>query len=382
MEARTIFENYFKGSPDQQKAFDQFMIWLQQNNDDGALKEYLEGLWLDWQIVELENQPDWEKMLNDILSAKLVKRRRISFWKIAAASVIALLFAGGIYFYRTAHVRSTEPSRENLAGDIKAPSMNRATITLSGGQKIFLDSAANGLLTRIGTVEISKKQDGELVYNGKASAKSELLYNILSNPRGSKVISLTLSDGTKVWLNAESSLRYPVTFGRDERKVEVAGEAYFEVAHNDKLPFRVNSGKATIEDIGTAFNVQNYSDEAEQKITLVSGSVNIDHRTILKPGEQQVIEDNGNQHTIRGVDTGPVLAWKNGYFQFAGTGVREIMRQIARWYDVEIFYEGQVPEIQFGGELERAADLSQTLKILEEYNLHFKLKEKKLIVMP
>src|ERR1700722_12039507 len=186
------------------------------------------------------------------------KVRRLSWWA-AAASIVILLSAGGYFYYRTTlKNNSAETIQQVAVTDVVAPKNNRATITLASGQKVFLDSAAKGTLASQGNIKVEKLDDGKIAYNGNEQPKNELVFNTLYNPRGSKVISLTLSDGTQVWLNAESSLKYPVAFTGNERKVEITGEAYFEVAHNKSMPFIVKKDAMEVQVLGTHFNINTY----------------------------------------------------------------------------------------------------------------------------
>jgi ferric-dicitrate binding protein FerR (iron transport regulator) len=220
-------------------------------------------------------------------------------------------------------------------------------------------------------------------------------YNTLFNPRGSKVISLTLSDGTKVWLNAESSLRYPASFSAPSavREVEITGEAYFEVKHNSKQPFKVHLPNGSIvEDFGTAFNINAYPDEEATKTTLIEGSIKVSapsadknlrnqREKILKPGEQARLTAN-SQWLTTNPDLGEVMAWKNGRFQFNRTPLPVVLRQLSRWYDIDVEYHGNVPDVVFAGRMGRDLNLSQVLIVLNKMEVNFKIEGKKLIVMP
>ncbi|MEO6706377.1 MAG: FecR domain-containing protein, partial [Ginsengibacter sp.] len=226
--------------------------------------------------------------------------------------------------------------------------------------------------------------NGQIAYqhnNGEVSTKME--YNTLSNPRGSKVISMVLSDGSKVWLNAGSSLTYPVSFMGSERRVSVAGESYFEVAHNASMPFIVSNGSVNIRVLGTHFNVDAFEDDGNDiKVTLLEGSVKINNGNatgLLKPGQQASV--NKEVKINSDVDLNLVMAWKNGYFQFDNASLQNVMKQISRWYDVNVVYEGINRPREFVGEIQRDLTLSEVLKILEKNKVHFKIVGKNLIVM-
>jgi transmembrane sensor len=307
---------------------------------------------------------------------------RSSWW--AAASVIFLLGTLSYFLFFNKSTKETQIAKLS-ANDVKAPQSNRAMITLANGQKVFLDSAGNGALAIQGNVKLVKLAGGEIAYqkrSGEISRKME--YNILSNPRGSKVINMVLADGSKVWLDAGSSLTYPVSFIGDERKVSVTGEAYFEVAHNASKPFIVSKGSMDIRVLGTHFNVNAFEDDGQDvEVTLLEGSVKINNGKatgLLKPGQQARV--NKDVKVISDVDLNMVMAWKNGYFEFDNASLQNVLKQVSRWYDVNVVYEGNNQPREFVGEIQRDLSLSEVLKILERNKVHFKIEGKKLIVMP
>lgn len=332
------------------------------------------------------------------------RRRMVVRWAVAA-SVIGLI-GTGIYFLAA---RKTEKPGEVAKAvgprDIPAPAANRATITLAGGQKIILDSVGNGTLATQSRVNIIKNGEGQIAYSPLAGAASSadqaVMYNTLTNPRGSKVISMTLADGSRVWLNAGSSVTYPVAFAGKGRSVEVTGEAYFAVTRNAKQPFKVAARGVEIEDLGTEFNVSAYEDEAVIKTTLIEGSVKValppaqgdaaaarpgdraaggpgNREVILKPGEQAQSRHSDLQ--LVNPDLGQVTAWRNGLFNFNKVSLAEAMRHLARWYDVEVIYEQGIPDITFGGEMERNMSLAGVLKFLNRTGAHFKLEGRTIVV--
>ncbi|MDB5209181.1 MAG: anti-FecI sigma factor, FecR, partial [Sediminibacterium sp.] len=274
--------------------------------------------------------------------------------------------------------------------DVAAPTGTRATITLVNGTKIILDSNNKGTLAMQGEVSIEKTKDGEIAYHGIAA---QSVYNTLYNPRGSKPVSLTLSDGSKVWLNSESSLRYPTSFTGTDRAVEVSGEAYFEVKKNLLAPFRVSiAGKGTVEVLGTHFNINSYADELNTRITLLEGSVRIGitaaykNSVVIQPGEQALYPNASPVPAAVSVkshvDLAAVMAWKNGFFNFDNSDLYAVMRQLSRWYNIEVQYEGKIPARKFGGEMQRDLNLSEVLKLLEKNKVHFKIDNNYLIVRP
>jgi ferric-dicitrate binding protein FerR (iron transport regulator) len=304
-------------------------------------------------------------------------------WIWTAAAAVFILLAAVTYLTLTSRTQ-----KNDLAGtpvpvlrDVKAPATANAVITLSDGRQIILDSMGNGTLARQGNTNVVKLADGQIVYNGKATG--EMQYNVLMVPKGSKIVNITLSDGSRVWLNSASSLKYPVVFAGNERKVEITGEAYFEVAHNTMKPFKVQKGPLCVTVLGTHFNVNAYDDETAIKITLLEGAVKINKEgganCFLKPGQQARVSSDIKIEDDVNMDE--VMAWKEGKFQFGeATDIFTIMRQISRWYDVEVEYKGTVKGY-IGGTVSRNMPASQVLKMLEMTGAFaFRIEGKKVIV--
>ena len=307
--------------------------------------------------------------------------QRYSWW--AAASIILVLGAFS-YFYFNKTTKQTGIIND-LSADIKVSQSNRAMITLANGQKVFLDSVDNGVLVVLGNVKLVKLANGEIAYQpNKDEVSGRMEYNILSNPRGSKIINITLSDGSKVWLNAGSSLLYPVSFISNERKVSVTGEAYFEVAHNVSRPFIVNHGSMEVRVLGTHFNVNAFEDDGQNlTVTLLEGSVKINNGQasgLLKPGQQAKVDE--GIEILNSVDLDAAIAWKNGYFQFDHASLQNVLKQVSRCYDVNVVYKGNNRPREFVGEIQRDLSLSEVLKILERNKVHFRIEGRELIVLP
>jgi transmembrane sensor len=277
--------------------------------------------------------------------------------------------------------------------DVAPPNSVNAVLTLANGQQIILDSAQHGQLATQANIKIIKSANNEISYQTAPGATKDIPNNTLTNPRGSKVATLTLTDGTRVWLNAGSSLTFPVAFTGKERTVSLTGEIYFEVAprrlpSGQTMPFTVHfpsSGKeGIIQVLGTHFNVNAYEDEATSKVTLLEGAVNISmgsDKILLKP-EQQALLYNRNSKVLNRVDINEVMAWKNGLFIFKGEDINTIMRQIERWYDVEVQYEKPVTE-KFYLKMDRRTSVSNVFRILESTGgVHFKINGKKILVRP
>ena len=322
--------------------------------------------------------------------------RRLFFrgWQlpVIAASVILILVSVAAYYY----IFPGKLPKASLAqkGPVPAeagivPGGNRALLTLADGSTIVLDSASNGMLSRQGNVKVLKLDNGLLSYTGQGMKKSEnneTVFNTISTPRGGQY-QVTLSDGTKVWLNAASSVSFPVAFTAAERSVSVTGEAYFEVARDRRRPFKVRINNSEIEVLGTHFNVNAYEDEATVKTTLLEGKIkqttkNGAFQKILLSGQQSDIYKNGEMSVSTNVDTGEAVAWMQGNFQFKSADLHAVLRQVSRWYDVDIEYKGNV-DLHFTGQLprsENASALFENLALTGE--VHFTIEGRKIIVSP
>lgn len=323
------------------------------------------------------------KLVSISVPKQPARLKRTTLFKYAASIILVAGVAAYIWSADRSpkkQIVSTVPAA--VARDVAAPSSNHATITLAGGQRITLETAANGTLAIQGDVNIRKMDDGRIVYTGNSNG--EVQYNTLTVPRGSTIASIVLSDGTKVYLNAASSLTYPVAFNGNERRVQITGEAYFEVAKDRSKKFIVTSGAVTTEVLGTHFNINTYPDEEAMKVTLLEGSVKVSggsSNTVIKPGDQAAIE-NGQMHINQAVDVDQVMSWKNGVFNFNNASCETVMRQLARWYNIEIVYPKGVPAIQFGGEIQKTLPLAEMLDALGEVEVKFEINNKKLIVLP
>lgn len=302
-------------------------------------------------------------------------------WWAAAAAILVLVWV--LAFQR--EVRPPMAVTEQSSIPYVAPAGNKAVLTLSNGEAVLLDSAGQ---RRFAQGSASVVQQGGLIRYDANGEPEDGGFNQLSTPRGGQ-FRVILPDGTIVWLNTASSLKYPVAFGNGERRVEVMGEAYFEVTKDSRRPFIVKvAGGGEVAVLGTRFNVSAYADEGRQETTLLEGAVEIRNgsRSLrLAPGQQGSTRtgDNGIS-LVAGVNIGQVMAWKNGYFDFNKMPLDAVMRQLSRWYDLEVVYARQVPDIVFWGRMERNLPLPDVLKILEESDVHFKVEQngKRLIVEP
>lgn len=361
--------------------------WVNQAGEDASLQTLLEAAWLKHQ-ASLEMPEDMSERITGKMfgETKQAPVHSLLWGRVAVAAAIMLALGTGTYYLFFNRPEKTTPVVQPIQQqDVPAPVASRATITMGDGQKLYLDSARKGTLANQNGVQLEKLADGQINYRGSTT---EIVYNTLSNPRGSRVIHITLADGSRVWLNAGSSLTYPVAFAGSERKVQVNGEAYFEIAHNATKPFIVSKETTSVTVLGTHFNVKAYDEEKDIRVTLLEGSVQVKagiagKGVILKPGEQAGVEKDNRLAVFRDIDTEAVLAWKNGRFRFAGSGIEETLREIARWYDVEIIYEGKPSEQHFGGGISRNVPVSRVFEMLENTGvLQVKIEGKKIIVLP
>ncbi|MGC4037731.1 MAG: DUF4974 domain-containing protein [Chitinophagaceae bacterium] len=313
------------------------------------------------------------------------------FGRIAAAVGFIIFLISGVLFFKSkkdpvAHLENEIEQHTDIN-----PAKQKATLTLSNGQIIELDKSSNGLLAKQGDVKIANK-DGALIYDG-ANSISDMQYNMLITHNGEQY-PIILSDGTKVWLNAASSLRFPVQLADGERKVEITGEAYFEVAHhvqkNGKaLPFFVRVKTTTgneceIQVLGTHFNINAYDDTGTVEATLLEGSIQISHDTetrLLKPSQQAQVSRQ-QMKIINDADIEQVMAWRNGFFQFKNANLQTVLNQLSRWYDLQIVYKGKITDQRFEGKIPNTAMLSQVLSVLKKNEVHFEIEGKKMIVLP
>jgi len=307
-------------------------------------------------------------------------------WQKLAVAAVLLLIAGKVFLAvlpaKKTRVGSGQPA--NYVHD-QPPGRNNAVLTLADGSTIMLDSAADGGLAQQGNTKVIKL-NGQIAYKntGSGEADDASLFNTISTAKGNQY-QLILSDGSKVWLNAASSIRFPTAFKGKERRVEITGEAYFEIAKNPAMPFKVQAGSGEIDVLGTHFNVNAYADEPTVKTTVLEGAVAVKKETVqqvLEPGQQAVFSPQGGITLSKNVDIAHETAWKDGFFWFDNTDIHTLMRQVSRWYDVEVTFKGNIEDDGFTGKIPRNVPLSKLLNVLEQYELHFKIEGKKIIVQP
>jgi ferric-dicitrate binding protein FerR (iron transport regulator) len=344
-----------------------------------------------FQLLDLpwrQEMGDEQEIKEQILTSlhEQMHPRRPFRWKYFSIAASMLLVCGLAYLNYPSAKKSNPPllSHSKKTHEIVVPGSSKAVLTLSDGSSIDLDDSHTGMLCKQGNVKVDKLANGQLVYNNATGTADKSIYNTITTPRGGEY-QVVLSDGTRVWLNAASALKFPATFSCKQRRVELVGEAYFEVAKNKSMPFTVSMNKMAIEVLGTHFNVNAYPDEDEVKTTLLEGSVKLrsgQQSSMLKPGEQAVL-GSSNSFQIHPVDVEEAVAWKNGYFIFDNENIQGIMRKVSRWYDVDVEYSGKVDEGSFGGTVSRFKSVSGILKSLElTGTVHFKLEGRRITVMP
>lgn len=375
-------------------------------------KKYLAGKCTpeEWELLNaFEDEPalediawdaalgDEEEVENRIFSkitegvTKKPPVKTISFgWLYIAASFLLLATAAGMYVLNTRHkkqqlaINNAKPVKNDIL-----PGGNKAILTLSSGATIVLNSAKEGVITKEGGAAVNKTQNGQLVYqanNGQnaAAAPAAIVYNTVTTPRGGEY-QIVLADGTKAWLNAASSLKFPTAFTGNTRRVEITGEVYFEVAKNKEKPFIVTSNGAEVEVLGTHFDVMAYNDEPEIKATLLEGSVKFrrnNAEVLLSPGEQAVSAYASGNIKVQKANIGETMAWRDGYFVFQDENIQGIMRNISRWYNVEVVYRGNMEDKEYGGKISRYKNITDVLKSLElTGTIHFKVDERRVTVM-
>jgi transmembrane sensor len=365
------------------------------------IQKYLEGSATEEERLEVElwyasvQVPYHQEQHNDAVQSRIYAKTRESIgmatpirklrWfnpAILSAAAAILLITGAVFVVFN---NGKQMERNAILTNDIAPGGDQAVLTLADGRHISLDTATDGKLAGL---QISKKK-GLIIYTPSNINASPGRYNTLATPKGAKY-ELILPDGSHVWLNALSSIRYPEAFSTSQRSVEVQGEAYFEVAHQktsdgkSRVPFVVYAGDEQIEVLGTHFNVHYYKGDPMQLTTLLEGAVKVSSHgksVSLLPGEAAGTENNAQQiQKFTSVNTGLAVAWKNGEFQFEEASVPEILNQVARWYDVEVIYQGDIPQEHFSGKVSREENLTQVLEILKRGGIRFKINERKIIV--
>lgn len=358
-----IVSKYLSGraSAEEEKLLVNYLDSFQKDKEDWNLPEIGEE--------EIVGNELYQKTLQKIKSRE--ERGKVFRLRWLSAAAIILVFLSGLYYTLQNKKPVLTTSSERFKNDV-LPGTSKATLVLADGRRITLDGKENGELTNEAGVIIKKTKEGQLIYDlskspSSSANASDIIYNIVSTPKGGKYM-LMLEDGTKIWLNSASSLRFPVEFIGNTRSVELTGEAYFEVAKNRQKPFLVKSRGTEVKVLGTHFNISSYENDPAVKATLLEGSVEVSNnhkKVLLKPGNQAGISNTGIK-IIENADTEMEMAWKNGFFQFKDARLKDIMRQLSRWYDVEFEYSGKLPDEEFTGIIAQSVKISKVLEMLEQ----------------
>lgn len=383
-EVEKLIDKYLSGTADQEEK-NLIENWYNEVNtqadkpDPDTIRQYKQETW-----VLLKTYTD-----NRMAAVRQIadRKKRTSFYTWLTAAMLLLSLAMAFYFLSKQPDQQLANNNNILKNDV-LPGGNKAILTLSNGSQVTLTGAPNGLIAKQADIAIHKTEDGKLSYqasNDSGHVSTALqVFNTISTPRGGNY-HLTLEDGTQVWLNAESSLKYPVAFKSNERVVELTGEGYFEVEKSKTRPFKINVSGQLVEVLGTHFNINAYNNEPVVKTTLLEGSVKIsaaNKSVLIKPGEQAYYsETNGNGFKVTtDANINEVMAWKNGRFIFTGANIQTVMRQLERWYDVDAVYDKNIPTDHFNGKIPKDVNLSQVLKVLELSGVHFKIEGRKIVI--
>ncbi|SEW37607.1 FecR family protein [Chitinophaga arvensicola] len=379
-----------------EEELDELIGLVDNDTTSGSIDEV--DAWLEAQHTQqlpVYDAARWRKVADDILGSdklfpepvtKSAGRVHILHrWGWAAA--IVLLLGAGTWLFRSYHQSKPAVMAINSPQLDVDPGKNGAILTLADGSQLVLDSLGNGVVSRQNGTSIVL-QSSTLQYSPGGATNNATEYNTITTPKG-RQFEVILPDGTKVWLNAGSALQFPVAFNGKEREVQLNGEAFFEVAPRAAQPFKVKvRQQLSVEVLGTSFNVNAYTNERHIATTLIEGAVRVSltnesgRTLVLKPG-QQVQATAESMEMISGAAVEKAIAWKNGLFNFEGVGLREMMRQLERWYNLEVVYEGNVPDVKFFGEMSRSLKLADILTGLERSDVHFRLEAgRRLVVMP
>lgn len=324
---------------------------------------------------------DWEKLKNAALHTlpqkQIATRFNVQFW-ISIAAILIAVCCSLLFFFP----QKNKNSKNTIALNNKIlPGSDKATLKLADGTVIILNDSLEGFQANQRNVKLHIR-DGEIFYQAIDNTE-EIIFNTVSTPRGGQ-FKLVLSDGTRVWLNAASSIKYPTVFVGADRVVELTGEAYFEVSHNPSKPFKVVlPAIGQVDAIGTAFNINAYPEEKVVKTSLIQGKVKVamgGKTNYLHPGQQSLLNKEGHHVIVNEVDMDEIVAWKNGLFIFNQSNVEDIMRQLARWYAIEVIYSGKISQETFSGIVNRNSNLSEVLKIMEAGGVRFKIENKTIYV--
>jgi ferric-dicitrate binding protein FerR (iron transport regulator) len=396
---RTLFQRYLSNTCTRQE-LEELMAALEKEPLDEALQKALELHWLNSR--DAPGIPDADAKLDRLFEdTRPVLRSsahgteiqvrpglRRKYYAAAAVLACALAIIGYLYLKQSARQPAviTQQQRSAAIKDV-APGSNKATLILASGKALMLDSSSNQVVQQGSTAV--HLHNGSLQYDVQGTGAA-ISFNTLSTPRGGQ-FQVVLPDGTKAWLNAASKLRYPTAFSEKERVVELQGEGYFEIVKKEGQPFKVRVPRETgnaleVLALGTSFNIMAYGDEQTLNATLVEGAVkvNLDSESrLLQPGQQAAVSHRSSGISVQRVNTDHVIAWKNGYFSFNDADIQTVMRQLSRWYDVEVSYPGGIPQGSFSGEIGKGLSLAQALNLLEQARVHFRMEaDRHIAILP
>lgn len=380
-ETRKLLDKYLAGNCSaEEKAFiERFYMeelqkteLLESSADPRQTKEHM------WKVISRQTA---------LREERTSKSRRSVLIQLSAAAAILIIIGAAFFLLQDVQQKVVDTPLPKYANDIK-PGENKAVLRLASGKNILLDAAKEGLLATESEVSIIKTKKGELRYeiNSFSNSSNQIFYHTISTPKGGEY-QVILADGTHIWINADSKMRFPAVIRGNTRNVELTGEAYFEVAKNKTMPFEVKAGHQLVQVLGTHFNVNAYADEKVHKTTLLEGSVRVSsgkEQHLIQPGEQARLSAGGQQgFKIEAVDVEEAIAWKNNKIMFSSRPLEEVMRQVSRWYNVEVVYKGNISKKVFTGSISRYENVSKVLEMLELTNLvHFKIEERRITVMP
>lgn len=373
-----LYEKYTLGicTEEEKKLFEQY-------NDEFSLDN------APWDEDKLGDEKQALERMYKRFHNEIHPRPQLSWFnrrKFSAAAAILIMLGIGVYLFINPSTKTNSALTVAIQKESIPPGGKKAVLTLQDGSQIILDNSQNGIVANQANTVITKTKDGQVIYNSSQSSSinpKSVPYNSISTPRGGEY-QLLLPDNTKVWLNAESTIKFPAVFCGKERRIELSGEAYFEVAHNQEMPFKVLVEDTEIEVLGTHFNVNGYNDRAEINTTLLEGSVKLKNskkEAMLRPGQSGISSATGGMK-VKNVDVEDAVAWKNGYFVFQDEDIYSIMAKVARWYDVDVEFRGNMKDKGFFGKVNRYDKISELLKNMElTREVQFKIEGRRVVVM-
>lgn len=362
--------------------------WLESSDSNRELFNQLINSAHQKQAAEFftnDKKEAWTNIYGQVKSQRISDYKLFKYAAVLAFVLFSAWMATKYDFFAKISTKNDPVIAKVQKQEIIQPGGNKAVLTLYNGEQIELDSLENGTVAEQFGNTVSKTEEGKLVYNfSSGSAKNEQAFNTISTPKGGEY-QLILPDGTKVWLNSMSSLKFPVTFNSRERAVELIGEAYFEVAKDKSRPFRVYTKDTKVEVLGTHFNISAFADDSSVRTSLLEGAVKVEKgqkSVTLKPGQEALSFDSKDGIITQEADLEKVMAWKNGYFLFRDEPIESLMQRISRWYNVDVYYQGNVTGETFGGKFSKKSSLSELLKSLElTGTIKFKTQERRITVM-